>query len=278
MQIGVMAKHLARPTLAETLAAVRSYGISSIQFNFECVGLPTLPDEIAPELASQIGEELAAQGVSMAAVSGTFNMIHPDAAQRADGLRRLRVLAAACSALGTSVITLCTGTRDPDHIWRRHPDNDTPEAWRDLLAAMEQAVASAAEYGVTLAIEPEVANVVDSAVKARRLLDAIDSPHLKVVIDGANLFHAGELPRMAAILDEAFALLGDDIVLAHAKDLDHDGEAGHLPAGTGLLDYDHYLRLLKTCGYDGALILHSLEERQIPASVAFLRTRLAALG
>ncbi len=278
MQIGVMAKHLARPTLAETLAAVRSYGIHSIQFNFECVGLPTLPDEIAPELASRIRQELAAQDVSMAAVSGTFNMIHPDAARRADGLRRLRVLAAACPTLGTAVITLCTGTRDPHHMWRRHPDNDTPEAWRDLLAAMEQAVVSAADYGVTLAIEPEVANVVDSASKARRLLDAIGSPHLKVVIDGANLFHAGELPRMAAILDEAFALLGGDTVLAHAKDLDRDGEAGHLAAGTGLLDYDRYLRLLKECGYDGALILHSLEERQIPASVAFLRARLAALG
>jgi len=278
MQIGVMARHVTRPTLRETLAAVRGYGIHSIQFNFECVGLPTLPDAIAPELAAQIGQELAAQGVSMAAVSGTFNMIHPDAARRADGLRRLRVLAAACPALGTSVITLCTGTRDPDHMWRRHPDNDTPEAWRDLIDAMEQAVASAADYGVTLAIEPEVANVVDSAVKARRLLDAIGSPHLKVVIDGANLFHAGELPRMAAILDEAFALLGEDIVLAHAKDLDRDGEAGHLAAGTGLLDYDRYLRRLKACGYDGALILHSLEERQIPASVAFLRARLAALG
>ena len=54
----------------------------------------------------------------------------------------------------------------------------------------------ASSYGLTLAIEPEVDNVVDSAVKARRLLDEMASPHLKVVIDPANLFHAGELPRM----------------------------------------------------------------------------------
>ena len=33
---------------------------------------------------------------------------------------------------------------------------------------------------------------------------------------------------MREILDETFALLGKDIVLAHAKDLDHDGDAGHL--------------------------------------------------
>ena len=48
--------------------------------------------------------------------------------------------------------------------------------------------------------------VVDTAAKARALLDHFHSPYLKVVIDGANLFHTGELPRMREILDEAFQL------------------------------------------------------------------------
>jgi Xylose isomerase-like TIM barrel len=86
-----------------------------------------------------------------------------------------------------------------------------------------------------VAFEPEVNNVVDSARKARRFLDEIGSPFLKVTIDPANLFHAGEMPRMKEILDEAFALVGKDVVLAHAKDLDHDGNAGHKAAGQGKL-------------------------------------------
>ena len=49
---------------------------------------------------------------------------------------------------------------------------------------------------------------------------------------------------MREILDEAFTLLGEHIAFAHAKDLDRDGEAGHLAAGKGLLDYDQYLSLL----------------------------------
>jgi sugar phosphate isomerase/epimerase len=93
-------------------------------------------------------------------------------------------------------------------------------------------------------------------------------------MDGANIFHHGELPRMAEILDEAFQLLGDDIALAHAKDLDHDGEAGHLAAGHGRLDYDRYVRLLKQVGYDGALVLHGLSEDQIDGCVDFLRSKI----
>ena len=85
--------------------------------------------------------------------------------------------------------------------------------------------------------------------------------------------------RLAAnlIIDEAFDLLGDDIILAHAKDLDRDGEAGHKAAGTGLLDYDQYLSLLNAVGFDVPLILHGLSEAQVDECVAFLRGKIAAI-
>jgi len=75
---------------------------------------------------------------------------------------------------------------------------------------------------------------------------------------------------MREMLDEAFALLGKDIVMAHAKDLDHDGDAGHLAAGQGKLDYDHYLSLLRASEFKGPLLLHGLSEAQVPGCVAFL--------
>src|SRR5436305_12847000 len=69
---------------------------------------------------------------------------------------------------------------------------------------VREATDIARQAKVVLAFEPEVSNVVDSARKARRLLDEIGSPQLKVTMAPANLFHAGELPRMKEILDEAF--------------------------------------------------------------------------
>jgi sugar phosphate isomerase/epimerase len=271
MKIGIFAKTFVRPTLAETLDDTAQHGIYDVQFNLSCAGLPSMPDRIDPALAIMIRRELAARKIRMAAISGTFNMIDPDPEQRRVGMRRLRTLAAACRDLGVELITLSTGTRDPHNLWRRHPDNDTADAWRDLLAAMREAVQIAEEHRVMLAFEPEIANVVDSAAKARRLLDAIGSPQLKVVMDGANLFHAGELARMREILEEAFALLGGDIALAHAKDLSRDGEAGHEAAGDGCLDYALYVSLLRRVGYRGPLILHALVEEQVDRCMAFLR-------
>ena len=278
MQIGIMSGTFDRTTLEEALDAAVNHGISCMQFNLSSAGVTKIPTHIDGDLCDKVREEMGARNIAMTALGGTYNMIHPDVQRRADGLRNLRVLAAACERLGTSVITLCTGSRDPDNMWRRHPDNDTPEAWEDLVVSMRQAIEVAEEYHVTLAFEPEVANVVDSAIKARRIIDQIGSPYLKVVMDGANIFHTGELPHMREILDEAFALLGEHIAFAHAKDLDRDGEAGHLAAGKGLLDYDQYLSLLNDVDPDIPIVLHGLSEAEVDGCVAFLREKIASIN
>ena len=163
-------------------------------------------------------------------------------------------------------------------MWRRHPTTIRPRPGATWWACVRAAVQVATPHRVTLGFEPEVNNVVDSAKKARRLMDEIGSPYLKVTMDAANLFHAGELPHMSEILDQAFALLGKDIVMAHAKDVSHDGDAGHEPAGHGKLDYDRYLSLLHAYGFKGPLLLHSLSEAQVPGCVAFLREKMARVA
>jgi sugar phosphate isomerase/epimerase len=274
MEIGIFSRTFARPTLDGVLDAVLQHNLRQLQFNLTCAGLPAMPDRLEENTLAQIRQAFVDRGLVMAAVSGTFNMIHPDAQQRADGLRQLAVIIGACARLGTSIVTLCTGTRDPANMWRWHPDSYTPDAWHDLTHTLAVALAAAEEHKVTLGVETEVSNVIDSAHKARRLLDEMRSPYLKIIMDGANFFHKGELPRMREILDEAFELLGADVVLAHAKDLSRDGEAGHEAAGAGKLDYDHYIALLRRIGYTGPLILHSLSEEQVPGCVAFLQSKL----
>jgi sugar phosphate isomerase/epimerase len=278
IQIGIFLGTFGRPTLEARLDAVKAAGLDCVQLSMDNAGLADMPDKIAPELAERIRHEAAARGIEIAALQGTFNMSHPDAEYRRTGLRRLGALAAACKPLGTSKIHICTGTRDRGNMWRHHPDNGSPEAWRDMLACVRAAVEIARPLGVTLGFEPEVNNVVDSAKKARRLMDEIGSPHLKVTMDGANLFPAGELAHMSDVLDQAFALVGKDIVMAHAKDLSHDGDAGHEAAGHGKLDYLRYLSLLHRYGFKGPLLLHSLSEAQVPGCVAFLREKLARVA
>jgi sugar phosphate isomerase/epimerase len=273
MTLGIFARTFDRPDLAATLDAVRDTGLRALQFNMALTGGPSLPGEIPDSLAARVREEVARRGLAMAAVSGTYNTAHPDPAVRADGQRRLAALIAAAPALGTEIVTLCTGSRDPHDMWRLHPDNGTQEAWRDMVESVAAAVTVAEARGVTLAFEPEHNNVVDSAAAGRRLLDEIRSGHLKVVIDAANLLSGADLDRQDGTLREAFDVLGGDVVLAHAKDVRRDGRI--VAAGRGDLDYGLYLALLGEVGGEIPLILHGLAEDEVEASVAFLRAALA---
>lgn len=131
------------------------------------VGLSSLPDHIENDVIFRIHMAAVSRKINIAAVSGTYNMIHPDPEQHQVGLRRLRVLASACKGMGTSVITLCTGTRDPENMWRWHPENTSPQAWEHLLHSIDAALYIAEEEDVTLAFEPERANVINTASKGR---------------------------------------------------------------------------------------------------------------
>src|ERR671914_2482860 len=125
VRLGIFAKTFARPSPEGAFDALASYGLHRTEFNMSVAGLPSIPDEIDPALADRVRKAAVDRNIALVAVSGTFNMIHPDAEVRRDGLRRLGVLAGACERLGTSKVTLCTGTRDPEDMWRRHPGNAT---------------------------------------------------------------------------------------------------------------------------------------------------------
>jgi sugar phosphate isomerase/epimerase len=270
-RLGIFAKTFPGTTPEAVLTAARDAGYGCVQFNLACCGLPSMPDELPPGAAAGIAAASARTGVTIAALSGTYNMIHPDPAVRAQGLRRLEVLLSEARAMGTSLVTLCTGTRDPEDQWRAHPDNDTPAAWADLLTEMEKAAALAERFGVDLGIEPEHANVVSSAALAARLLREVPSPRLRIVLDPANMVeHADTDQRL--LYAEAADLLGDRIAMAHAKDRDAAGAV--VPAGTGIIDFDAFLAELARVGFRGPVVTHGLAATDAVAVARFLRQKL----
>ncbi len=268
MRLGIFAKTFPGTDPAGVLAQVKAAGFSTAQYNMACSGLPSMPDDIAPAVSAAVALASRQTGIRLCAVSGTYNMAHPDPAIRARGLRQLKVIAGACAAIGTDLVTLCTGTRDPDDQWRHHPDNRSAEAWREMLAEMEKAVEVAERFGLRLGIEPELANIIDSAAEARRLLDEMKSDTLAIVIDPANLFEQAELVDQRRIVSEAVDMLADRIVMAHAKDRTPDG--GFATAGKGVIDFPHYLRCLRSAGFDGDLVAHGLGAHEAAGVAAFL--------
>src|SRR6476620_1528816 len=120
MKLGVMTKVFARNSIAETAEAIRGADLAAVQLNLDDAGLEALPADLPPQRCRNIRKAFQERDLEISAVSGTFNAIHPDREYRAECIRRVGLLASRCQDLGTGVITLCTGTRNPANMWRHH--------------------------------------------------------------------------------------------------------------------------------------------------------------
>jgi sugar phosphate isomerase/epimerase len=276
MQLGIFAKTFDGKSPGIVLPQAKAAGFNVAQYNMACSGLASMPDGISDAVIADIKAARQSSGITLNALSATYNMIHPDVATREKGHRRLAVIAESAQALDIPLITLCTGTRDATDQWKHHPDNTNVEAWRDLIQSMQTAITLADRYNVNLGIEPELANVINSATKARELIDQLKSPRLKIIFDPANLFETETVAEQRRIVSSALALLSSDIAMAHAKDRTTSGE--FVAAGTGVLDYPHFLSELKQSGFDGPLITHGLNAAEAPAVSAFLKQELSRVA
>jgi sugar phosphate isomerase/epimerase len=243
-ELGIFARTFPRPSAAAVADAVAAAGFGLVQLNLSAIGLPTIPRgaELDELDLSAIGRAFSGRGVAVWGVSATFNLIHPDHDRRHRDVAAAADYICRAGELGTRFVTLCTGTRDPDNMWRQHPDNSSAAAWRDLRTGLDHLLAAAAATGIRLGVEPEHGNVVSDADAAARLLAELgdDAALVAVVLDPANLLTTATLPEQDAVLRAAFAALGPSIECVQAKDVT-DGD--YCAAGVGGLDYDLVFQL-----------------------------------
>ena len=277
MEIGICTTDFPVLTVETLFERLHAYGFSTIQFNFASVGEEDIPARFSIDMMRRIRTAASERQITIAAINGTFNMIAPDIRERKQGIGRFEALAEACRTLDCSILSLCTGTRNTAGMWQWHPDNDTDQAWNDLLETARPILAIADQYQIDLGVETEASNVVSTPGLARRFLDEMNSPRLKIIMDCANLFHKNEAwpENVRPVIKHAFDLLGRDIILAHGKDILASPEIVFASPGKGIVDYDYFLELLKQVGYNGHMFLHGIkDEAEIPFCVEFMRQKL----
>ena len=273
MKLGIFAKTFSGSTPLQVLSSARAAGYEAVQYSMDCSGLASLPLEISDAAADAVYAASTETGVTIAALSATYNMIDPNRSQREEGRRSFGVIAASARRMGAGLLTVCTGSCDPHNQWRYHPDNSGAEAWQEMCEEFRLLIAIADKYDVMLGVEPELGNVVSSALRASKMIDELRSDRIRIILDPANLFEIESAERQKMLIEDAIALLTDRISLAHAKDRLEDGRFA--TAGTGVLDYHHFLTVLRRSGFRGALITHSLTANEADRVAAFLKAELA---
>lgn len=273
--VGVFARTFPRSSAAEVAQAVAAAGFQVAQFNFSAIGRPTVDPHADPAELSAVTQAFAQRGIAMWGLSATYNTTHPDLQKRTRDTHAAARVIGMSHLLGVRAVTLCTGTRSAQDMWTWHPDNSSPQAWRDLRATLEILIPAAADAGVALGVEPEPANIIADAHHAVRLMHELgnNARHVGIVLDPANLISPSTLARQRQIIDEAFDLLGEHVIGLQAKDMDRRGPA---PLGQGEVDWDLIAARTASLRQPVPIIIQDASEQDAARSGAFLRERLVS--
>jgi sugar phosphate isomerase/epimerase len=260
---------------ASLASTIRDSGFTNAHLSLASVGLGSLPETLDADELTTIRKTFERAGVRITSVSATYNLIDPDRARRRRDTDRAIGVIRHAPLLGADLVSLCTGTRNPDNMWAGHPDNASAEAWDEFRETLAELVDAARESGVTLGVEPERGNIIAGAREARRLLDELgaDAAHIGIIIDPGNIIDVEHPETQGAILTEAFDLLGPHVEVLHAKDSAPDGDAA---PGQGVVDFDLVFARWAALPKSVPVILHNIRVDQVAESRRYVLARIAA--
>lgn len=160
------------------------------------------------------------------------------------------------------------------YCYYEEPHPDAERWYRQMLA---DAVPMAARLGVVMGVENVDGEDVASIRKAVELVRDVDSPYLQVYPDLGNIAEQGLDPR-----EELEAGRGR-MVAMHAKDV-RRGEPRRVEMGTGIVDWDLSLRLLRDQHWSGRMMIEMWNDdapdslERCRAARGFIEGRAAAAG
>ncbi len=211
------------------------------------------------------------------------NLIHPDSNTRQNNLRYVTENIEAAERLGCPMVTMVTGSCDPDYYIASHPDNWSDTTWKLTLRSIGQLLDDTAGMNASLGIEAVVTTNIDSPAAHKQLMDDIGDPRCKVCLDPTNMLSLPTFYHTTELLDDCFDTLGENILGCHAKDdiIERDRMLLHItevPAGMGIMDYETYLVRLSRMKWPRTLLIEHIKPEEYPVAKAFIENTAANVG
>lgn len=246
MRLGIRAHDTKYAPLEELIPNIHNLGFKCMHIALSKSIKEFKPDicTMTPGLAMYMKELCMENKVDIAVLGCYLNLCNPDPEQHKQIVEKYKAHIRFASVLGCGVVGTETGAVNVEYKYE--PANHTEEALNLFIENLKPIVKYAEQFGVIIAIEPVWKHIVCTIERARKVLDAIDSPNLQIIFDPVNVLYTGNINRQDEIIEQAFDLLRDEIAVVHCKDYVVEGdELKSIAAGTGGLNYPLLLKKIK---------------------------------
>lgn len=232
------------------------------------------PATIPTARAAEVGRMFRDEGLDLVEYGRyATTLIAPDGAARRQNLADLREACRVAKAAGCPAVITGAGSHNPRGAWFAHPDNKRRETLNQLIATLREAATLAEEAGVLLGLECHTVTPLKDAATARAVLEAVDSPALRVHLDPVNWMTWETVYESGEATTAMFDILGAGRLLgAHSKGVTVEEKMIiHLSetvtgAPDDLFDHETLLRLAARMPRDFYVVIEHLTPAQMPAA------------
>lgn len=270
LHLGIRAHDFGQIPLKDLIEKLQHYQFSHIQFAVMKSFPHSAPSLaiLSPGTATYFGNAFRQAGIQIAVLGCYVNIVASDPKKRAQALADFSTQLRLARDFGASLVGTETGSVGDGYT----PDNFTEEAFQEVVTSVTAMVQEAERFGVTVGIEAGLNHPLYTAALARRLLDAIPSNNLQIILDCANLMSPSNYLLQEDIIAEALELLGNRIAIIHLKDfVVQEGRIQMVPVGQGWLKFAPILHYMKYKRPHIQGILESTTEAHLEKSVAFIK-------
>jgi sugar phosphate isomerase/epimerase len=226
---------------------------------------------LTPERCQAIAGIYRDAGIRIHSIGVYTNLIHPDAAERQANLAYFKAMFEVGRHMGVhTFITEAGHYQHPTAPEPAVPHHFQDALWPQTIATLRELAKLADDANATVLFEPFYRGFLASAKRTRLLLEEVNSPHIRALLDPANLIEINDL-------EEMFQQLSPWIDCLHAKDRKLHIEAG-VAAGAGSLDYPKLVTLAARHTPKAPLILEYVGPHDYRQALAHLHKAMEQAG
>ena len=247
MQLGIRLHDIEKGTIEHRLEVAQNQGFACGHLALSKMISEYSVDNSAltPGFAMYLKRLFAKNQLDVAVLGCYLNLANPNEETLKKTVEKYKAHIRFASVLGVGVLGTETGA--VNETYSMEEANFSEEALEIFIKNLRPIVEYAEKMGVIVAIEPVCRHIVCNPKRARKVLDAINSPNLQIIFDPVNLIETWNYEQREEIFAEAIELLGKDVAVVHIKDfIIQDGKMVSVAAGTGMMDYSQIVKFIKT--------------------------------
>lgn len=247
IQIGIRAHDMEMGYIEEMVKNMKVKGLNCTQLALSkaITYFNTNIEAMTPGLAMYLKRVFLKNDVDVSVLGCYLNLGTPDEKELKNNQEIYKHHIIFASILGAGMVGTETGAVNTEYKYE--DENKSEKSLEIFINNLRPVIEFAEKMGVLVAIEPVASHIVYNIERARKVIDEINSPNLKIIFDPVNLITKDNYELQHEIIRDAFDLLGEHIACIHAKDfiINSDKTLSHVIAGDGLLDYNYLFEFVK---------------------------------